>query len=288
MKQIAKEYSILILGCIIFSISIAGFLIPANIGSGGAMGIALILNYSFKFPIGLSTIFINIPLFIFGYKLIGRKFAFRSGIVVLLSSTLIDYFNLLLEPYNLRSILSGDMMLASIFCGILFGIGVALIFMAGGSSGGLDILAKIINYSFPHLSMSNLLLIQDVLVLVSIGVVIGPRSVMYALIMSFIRTKTIDTVQEGISASKQCMIICEKPDEIIKEIQGKLLRGITIIDAIGAYSNTNKKIIYVVIQNNQLNSLKRIIKNVDTNAFVTVSSVSHILGNYRQSSMRIG
>lgn len=282
--QTAKDYFILILGCIIFSISIAAFLIPAGIGSGGVTGIALILNYLFQFPIGITSIIINIPLFIFGYKLISKKFTFKSIIVVLFSSILIDYLSFLLKPYNLKAILQNDMMLASIFCGILFGIGVALIFMAGGSSGGLDILAKIINNKFQNLSLSNLLLIQDIIIYTLVGIFLGPRSVMYAIITSFIRTKTIDTLQEGISASKQCMIICESPDEIINEIQNKLLRGITIIDAIGAYSNTHKKIIYVVIQNNQLNILKKIVKSVEPNAFVTVSSVSHILGNYRQSS----
>lgn len=287
MKQSTKEYILLIIGCITFSISISVFLIPANIGSGGATGLAIIINYLFKFPAGLSIIAINLPLFVFGYKLIGKKFALRSFVVVLLSSLAIDYFTLITKPYNLDAVMSNDMMLASIFCGILFGIGVALVFMSGGSTGGLDILAKIINNKFLELPLSNILLVQDGIVYILVGIIFGPRSVMYALIMSFIRTKTIDALQEGISASKQCMIIYENSEEIIREIQSKLLRGITIIDAVGAYSNSHKKIIYVVIQKNQLNLLKRIVKNVDKNAFVTVSSVSDILGNYRRTSANI-
>ncbi|MCY6370944.1 YitT family protein [Clostridium ganghwense] len=287
MKQTTKEYCLLFLGCLLYSVGTSIFLIPANIGSGGATGIALCFNSLFKFPVGLTIIFVNLPLFIFGYKLLGKNFAFKSALIVFLSSIFIDYLNLILIPFNLKSIMSQDVMLSSIFCGITIGIGIALIFMAGGSTGGFDISAKIINNKFPSLSISNILLIQDILIYLFIAIVLGPRSVMYALIMSFVRTKSIDTLQEGISSSKQCMIICESPEEIISEIQSKLLRGITIIDAVGAYSNGNKKIIYVVIQNNQLSKLKKIVKHTDPNAFVTVSSVSDILGNYRQSSMSI-
>lgn len=287
MNQTTKEYILLIVGCLLYSLGTSVFLIPANIGSGGATGIALCFNNLLKVPVGLTIIIVNLPLFIFGYKLLGRKFAFRSVFIVFVTSALIDYLTLILKPFNLNSIMSQDIMLSAIFCGITLGIGIALIFMGGGSTGGFDISAKIINSKFPSLSMSNILLIQDILIYIFVAAVLGPRSVMYALIMSFVRTKSLDTIQEGISSSKQCMIICESPKEIILEIQNKLLRGITIIDAIGAYSNGHKKIIYVVIQNNQLNTLKKIVKHIDPHAFVTVSSVSDILGNYRQSSMSI-
>lgn len=277
MKKTIKDYILLVLGCIIFSISISAILIPSKIGVGGVTGISTSLNELFGFKVGLTSLLINIPLFLFGFKLLGNKFAIRSGFVVFLSSVLIDYFNLhyKFKPFN-------DLLLGSIFCGVLIGIGIAILFMAGGSTGGLDISAKIINAKFPNFQLSTILLIEDILVYLLVAYVFGLNSVLYAFILSFARTKTMDIIQEGISSTKQCVIICDNADDIISEIQTKLLRGVTILEAKGSYSNTNKKFLYVVIQNNELSELKKIVKSVDPTAFTTVSSVTDILGKYRQ------
>ncbi|MCM0646985.1 YitT family protein [Clostridium swellfunianum] len=277
MKDLIKEYSLILLGSVILSIAIAAFLLPSQIGSGGVTGIAMVINNIFGIKVGLLTIILNIPLFIFGYKLIGRKFAVRSGFVVVLSSLLIDYFN---SIFHFKPI--DDILLSSIFCGVLFGVSVYLIFMSYASTGGLDILAKIINSKFKNLQLSNILLVQDFIVYSLIAYVFGPRSVMYALIASFIRTKTIDAIQEGIASSRQCIIICQNSTEMISVINTQLVRGVTVLDAVGGYSNDKKKLIYVVIQRTQLNALRAIVKEIEPNAFVAVSPVNDILGNYRQ------
>jgi uncharacterized membrane-anchored protein YitT (DUF2179 family) len=278
MKKIIRDYTFIIIGSIIFSLSISALLVPSKIGVGGVTGIAMSLNKLFDFKIGMLTILINIPLFAFGYKLIGKSFAFKSAFVVVISSLMIDYFNVAVHFKTLD-----DMLLASIFCGVLFGIGVALIYMGGGSTGGLDILAKIITNKFQNLQFARVLLIQDVIIYLFVSYVFGVRSVMYALIMSFIRTKAIDAIQEGISSSKQCIIICEKAEEIIDAIQTGLVRGVTVLDAVGGYSKVERKFIYVVIQKNQLNTLRNLIKKIEPSAFVTTSEVNDILGNYRQT-----
>jgi uncharacterized membrane-anchored protein YitT (DUF2179 family) len=278
MKSKILSYLLLILGSVLYSIAVSAFLIPSNIGIGGITGISLSLNKVFGFKVGIMTILFNIPLFIFGYRLIGLKFSIRSGFVVLVFSILIDLLNSLytFPPMN-------DRLLATIFCGTLSGIGVTLVFMGGGSTGGLDILAKIIIYKFKGLNLSNVLLVQDIIIYIIVSFALGIDAVMYAFIMSFIRTKTLDTLQEGISASKQCIIICENYSEITQAIQSKLIRGVTLLDALGAFSNKDKKLIYVVIQKNQLNQLRGIVKSIEPNAFVAVSNVNDILGNYRQS-----
>jgi uncharacterized membrane-anchored protein YitT (DUF2179 family) len=124
-------------------------------------------------------------------------------------------------------------------------------------------------------------------VYVFVGIVLGPHSVLYALIMSFIRSKTIDTVQEGIASSRQCIIICNNSEKIIEEVKIELGRGVTVLDAVGGYSHNNKKFIYVVVQKHQLTSLRLIIKNIDPLAFVAVSPVNDILGNYKQTSLSV-
>ncbi len=277
MSKIIKEYALIIFGSIIQSIAISAFLLPSKIGIGGVTGIAMVINNMFNIKVGLLTIILNIPLFVFGFKLIGSKFAIRSGFVVVLSSLLIDYFN---ATFNFKPL--EDILLSAIFCGVLFGISVYLIFMSFASTGGLDILAKIINSKFKNLQLSSILLVQDFVVYSLIAYAFGPGSVMYALIASFIRTKTIDAIQEGIASSRQCIIICQNSSEIITQISTKLVRGVTVLDAVGGYSNDKKKFIYVVIQRNQLNVLRTIVRDIEPSAFVAVSPVNDILGNYRQ------
>ncbi|MDP4143135.1 MAG: YitT family protein [Bacillota bacterium] len=279
MRKIINEICFLLVGSILSSIATAAILIPNNIGSGGITGIALSLNHLFGYKVGLLTILFNIPLFIFGFRLLGKKFAIKSGCIVFISSIMIDFLNTSFKfpPIN-------DMLLSSIFCGALFGVSMSMIFMYGGSTGGTDILAKIINNKFKSIHLSTWLLICDILVYFLVALVLGPRSVMYALIMSFIRSKTMDAMQEGLSSSRQCIIICNKASEINHAISTKLYRGTTMIDAVGGYSNTQKKIIYVVIQKTQLNKLKSVVREIEPNAFVAISHVNDIHGNYRYST----
>ena len=242
-KNRVIDYLLLALGSIILAFDTYAFMIPCGIGSGGVTGISLCLNHLFGTKVGLMSILLNVPLFIFGYKLLGKKFTIRSVFVVFLSSILMDNMNLFFKIPVLE-----DRLLASIFCGLLFGIGLSLIFIAYGSTGGLDISAKIINNKFKSLQLSQLLLLQDIIIYILVGVVMGPRSVMYAIIMSFVRSKTMDAIQEGLASSRQCVIICENSDLMINEIHTRLERGVTVLDAVGGYSSNNKKFIYLVIQ----------------------------------------
>lgn len=279
MKKIIKDYILLTAGCILFAIAISAILIPSKIGAGGVTGIATSLNQLFGLKVGMASLLINVPLFLFGFKLLGRKFAIRSGFIVFLSSILIDFLNLhyKFKPFD-------DVLLGSVFCGTLIGVAIALIFMAGGSTGGLDISAKIISAKFPSLQLSTILLVEDILVYLLVAYVFGLNSVLYAFILSFTRTKTMDIIQEGISSTKQCIIICDNAENLVKEIQIKLLRGVTVLEAKGSYSNTDKKFIYVVIQKNELSQLKEIVRSVDPAAFTTVSPVTDILGKYRNQN----
>ncbi|MDF2502623.1 MAG: hypothetical protein K0R06_114 [Clostridium sp.] len=282
MKKITSEYCFLIVGSILFSISTSFILLPAHIGLGGITGIAISLNKLFGYKIGLANIIMNVPLFIIGFNILGKKFVFKSVLVVITSSVMIDYLNVnfILPKIN-------DMILSAIFYGVLAGISMALIFMSGGSSGGVDILAKIINHNSNSINVSTLLLISDIIVYILVAIVMGPRSVMYAIIVSYVRSKTMDAMQEGLSSSRQCIIICEKYEDIIDNITLKLVRGATVINAVGAYTNKDKKIIYIVIQKTQLRVLKRIVKGIEPGAFIAISQVNDVHGNYRNIMPRI-
>ncbi|WP_242846206.1 YitT family protein [Clostridium novyi] len=251
MKNLFRDIGLLVVGCLVYSLYISVLLVPNNIGTGGITGISLGLKHLFNLPIGLTTLCLNIPLFIFGYGLLGRSFAIKSGIIVTTSSFIIDFMN---ANFHFKPI--GDLLTATIFTGVISGVGMAILFMAGASTGGLDISGKMIKNKFHSLPLTKILLAQDILVYIFVGLTLGPRSVMYAIIMSFIRSKTMDAMQEGIASSRQCIIISENPEPIIEDIKTKLGRGVTLLDAYGCYSHTNKKFIYVVVQKIQLNSLK--------------------------------
>lgn len=282
MKSSLREILLLSIGCLLVSLYVCIFLVPNKIGTGGLTGIALCLNYLFQIPIGVTTAVLNIPLFVFGYNLLGKKFAIKSGIIVIISSFIIDLLNSTVSFPAL-----GDTLTATIFCGVTSGVAMAMLFMSGASTGGFDISGKIIKNKYPNLSLPKILLVQDIIIYIVLALTLGPRSVMYALIMSFIRAKTIDAVQEGISSSRQCIIICKNPDLIIDCITKELGRGVTLLNAEGCYSHTDKKFIYVVIQKFQLPTLKNIIREIDPTAFVTVSAVNDIQGNFKQKSLSI-
>lgn len=282
MKTLCKEIGLLLIGCLLFSLYVCVFLVPNKIGTGGLTGVSLGLNQLFNLPIGFTTLIMNIPLFIFGYNILGKRFAIKSGIIVVCSSFLIDFIN---SHFTFKPL--GDMLTATIFCGVISGIAMAMLFMAGASTGGFDILGKIIRNKFPNLQLPKILLIQDIIIYVFLAFTLGPHSVMYAIIMSFIRSKTIDTIQEGIASSRQCIIICKEPALIIEAIKSELGRGVTLLNAEGCYSHTDRKFIYVVIQKFQLNTFKTIVNRIDPTAFVTVSSVNDIQGNFKQKSLSI-
>lgn len=280
-----KKYICLICGCILFSMYASILLTPAKIGTGGILGICLSLNKLFNLKIGLTTIILNIPLFLFGFKLLGKSFAIKSALIVIISSLLIDYMNVNFSNYHFIPV--SDKLTSAIFCGVVSGIGMSMIFMGGGSTGGLDISAKMVSNKFKSFPLSKIMLCQDIVVYVLVGFVLGPQSVLYALIMSFIRSKTIDTIQEGFSSSRQCFIICNKSEEITSSINTNLNRGVTKLDAIGGYSHLNKKVLYVVIQKHELSELKILLKEIEPTAFITVSPVNDILGNYKSNTLSV-
>lgn len=280
-----ERYLLLFVGCILFSVYASILLTPSKIGTGGILGICLCLNKLFNFKIGISTILLNIPLFLFGFKLLGKNFAIKSGIIVIVSSFLIDFMNSHLSSYHFIPV--SDKLTSAIFCGVVSGISMSMLFMGGGSTGGLDISAKMVRNNLKSVPLSKIMLCQDILVYIFVGFVLGPQSVLYALIMSFIRSKTIDAVQEGFSSSRQCFIICNNSEAIIKAVNERLNRGVTLVNAVGGYSHTEKKFLYVVIQKYQLSLLRTVIKDVEPTAFVTVSPVNDILGNYKRNTLSV-
>lgn len=279
-KRVAIETVLFIIaGTILQSVFVSLLLKPNEIGSGGIVGITLIMNALFGTPIGLTQLVLNIPLFLLGLKYLGRRFILMTGIVVVLSSILIDSLPVLIPPTPLD-----DPLVASVFSGIVSGLGLALLLFAGASTGGLDILGKVIYMNNRNLALPKIFLTQDIIVYVLVFIVFDIKAVMYALVLSFVRSRTLLTIYKFFAAQKQCFIICKKADEINLVIKQNLKRGVTIMDATGGYSNDSKKMLYVVVQNNEIPRLRQIVSEIDSEAFITVSEIDSVVGNFKEHS----
>lgn len=258
------------MGAVIVALSINSLIIPNKIADGGVTGIAIILHYLVSWPISITVLFLNIPLFILGWKLVGRSFLIYSILGVGALSIALD-----LTAGVPR--ITTDSLLASIFGGVISGIGMGVIFRSRGSLGGTDILAVLLSRTTPF-SVGQILLGIDALIFLMAAILFRPEMAMYAAIYMFIATKVIDLVQEGMSHYKSVMIITSKPQEIAEDIMAKLDRGVTYFNASGAYSGETKRVVYSVISRTQLSQIKEIIHNRDAQAFVAISEIPEVVG----------
>ncbi|WP_455485370.1 YitT family protein [Gemella sp.] len=276
-----KDVVLIIIGTILFSIY-AGLLIPVNnIGAGGALGLSLVANKLTGIKIGTVQFLLNVPLFYIGYRYIGRKFVILTGVVISISSFLINNLPRIITPVHL-----GDSLVAAIFCGIISGLAMCCLLVAGASTGGTDITGKFISKKM-DLNLPTVFLVQDITIYTIVWIFFDIKYVMYALVMSFVRNQTMRGVQKFFSAYIQCTIICRNPEVMVELINNTLHRGSTIMDVEGGYSHEKKRMIIVVIQQNEMYQLRKLVAKNCPDAFVTVSAVNTIVGNFKEHSYRL-
>lgn len=265
-----KEYSIITLGCFFYAISINYFFISNHLAEGGVAGICLILYYLFKLPVGVMYFVINIPLLIIGWRLVGRDFLFKTLYGTTCLSFLITFTQNWKGPSN-------DILLGAIYGGALIGIGLGLIFMVNGSTGGTDIIARILNRYF-DIPMGRTMLFLDIVILGVATIFFGKEIVMYTLISMAIVSKAIDYFQDGYTKSKGITIISTKSEEIKSKIMDKIGRGTTIIKGKGGYTGKEINLLFCVVSKFEVTKVKNIVKEIDAFAFLTISDVSEVLG----------
>lgn len=273
-KKIFNDYIIITVGAIVFALGIAMFTSPNNIAPGGASGIGTMVHYLFKIPIGITVIIINIPLFIMSFKRFGKLFFWKSLYATLLSSILIDTFPYILEEHYIYSPL-----LASIFGGVCVGIGVGIIFLRGGTTGGADILAKLIKQKHPHISIGTLVFILDAIVVLStIFVYRSIEALLYSAILFFVTSRAIDSILFGAIRSKMLLIITDHAKEISKRIIEEVEHGVTLIPAFGGYTESEKTILLSVARPNEVTEITAIVKEIDRSAFTVITDANEVLG----------
>lgn len=265
-----KEYLIITVGCFFYAVSINYFFISNHLAEGGVAGICLILFYLFKLPVGIMYFVINIPLLIMGWKLVGRDFLFKT----LYGTSCLSFLITLTETWKGPS---NDIMLGSIYGGVLIGIGLGLIFMVNGSTGGTDVVARILNRYF-DIPLGRTMLILDVVILGIAAIFFGKEIVMYTLISMTIVSKAIDYFQDGYTKAKGITIISSKSEEIKERIMNETGRGTTIIKGEGGFTGNEIDLLFCVVSKLEVTKVKTIVKETDSFAFLTISDVSEVLG----------
>ncbi|MBL4936308.1 YitT family protein [Clostridium sp. YIM B02515] len=270
-----RDYFLITVGFLLVAFSLELFLVPNKIAAGGVSGIAIIINSIFPaIDVGLLMLGMNVILFIVAFIVIGNKFGGKS---IYASLGLSGSIWLMDKLEVSRFVLTNDLLLASIFGTLLSGIGMAIVFNQNASTGGTDIIAKILNKFF-HLDIGKSLLAVDFIVTIFAGVTFGANVAMYALLCVIMNGFVIDNAIEGFNTCKEIMVISTKTSEISRYIIDELERGCTIFNGKGGYSAKNTDILYTVLHRKQFIKLKKFIKEVDSRAFITVSEAHEVLG----------
>ena len=274
-KQEGKNMALLLVGALIYGIGTHAFVEPAHIAPGGAMGIALMVNHFADLPIGLLTLAINIPLLVLAWFSLSHRFAVSTAFATAVCSFILDFMVAPVCP-----VYTGDRILCSLYGGILSGVGMGLIFMAGMTTGGSDILGYVLQKKRPQLSIGRALMAVDgVILLMSIYVFGNIDAALFGLVSLFATTKVIDSVIYGGDASTMATVVTRKPREIARRIIADLDRSATLVQATGAYSGKDTSVLLCTVRKSQFQRVRKIVYEADPGAFLMATEASEVLGD---------
>lgn len=280
MKKI-KEYFQIIAGATVMALGLDAFLLPNTIAAGGISGIAAILEYSMGLKPSLVILGLNIPLFLSAFRFMGKDFLLKSMVGTLTLSIMTDLLS------GMPSI-TDSLLIATISGGALVGCGVGIAMKSGGTTGGTEIAALLMKKLLPSLSTGRLLMLVDgVIITVSVLVTKNFDLGVYALIALVISTKIVDYILEGGDFAKGVLIVTKEWDKVSKELMTGLVRGVTGIESTGMYTGKNMKTLLCVVKRNEVTKLKKIVINIDENAFFILFDAREVWGNFRRGRQKI-
>jgi uncharacterized membrane-anchored protein YitT (DUF2179 family) len=268
--HVFMEYVLLMFGSFLIAISFNLFLNPNQIASGGVAGISTIIQYMFGIEPALTQWLFNIPLFIVGAWLLGRRFGLKTAI----ASVVLPLFVLFTGGWEP---LTENILLATVYGGIGIGAGIGIVFRGRGSTGGLDLAAQIL-HKYTGLTLGLAIAVLDGIVILTAGIVFSPEKALYALIGLFVTSKTIDVVSVGFSNSKVAFIISDHSEALKDVILYELDRGLTQLSGVGGYTGTDRYVMMVVIKRREVVKLKAMVRAVDPKAFIILSDTTEVLG----------
>lgn len=268
MNRTIKEIFLIIVGSFIFAIGVNYFAIPNRLSEGGVIGITIVTYYLFEWSPGLVNLLINSALLAVGYRLFETRVTMYTIVSILFSSLFLHVTSNIGHDY-------GDTLLAALFAGLLIGGGIGLMFRAGGTSGGSSILARLAN-QYLGWGIGKGMLIIDILVIIGSVFVIGEAKAMYTLISVYIGAKVLDFVVEGVSERSAVLIISNKPEELLHHVTDQMARGLTILEGRGGFTGNSKDVLYLVINSHEIVMLRKIIQEVDPDAYITEHPVQEL------------
>ncbi|MGI6538355.1 MAG: YitT family protein [Caldicoprobacterales bacterium] len=269
-NKIIREYLLIIVGCLLTALSFSFFFIPNEIAPGGLSGVATVLHFLFDIPVGITALILNIPLFLMGIRQLGGHFGIRTLLATVLLSVFID---LIPAPT-----LTHDSLLASIYGGFLMGIGLGIVLRMNATTGGTDLLAKLIHKYFPSISVAWVLFAVDFLVVFAAAILLGPSQGLYAIVALALSARVMDLVQEGLNSAKAFLIISDQSIALSRLIMKEMDRGVTILNGKGAYTGFDKNVLLCVVRRTEITKLKGLINEIDPYAFVLIADVREAMG----------
>lgn len=272
--EMARDYALITAGALLQALSIRLFLVPAGLVNGGISGIAQIINHYTDLPIGLMIFFGNLPLFLLGWRYLGgRRFALRTAYAVVAVSVLTDLLVLFLPEHGLTQ----DLVLNTLYGGVTSGIGYGLVYRGQGTSGGSDILARILN-NWRGISISQSYLLTDSLVMFAGGLVYSWENALYAIVMLYINGIAAEVAAEGSNVVRTAMIITKNTSAVTQQILENMERGVTLLNGRGAYTGEERDVLYTVITRSEINQLKALVREADPHAFIVIGQAHEALG----------
>jgi uncharacterized membrane-anchored protein YitT (DUF2179 family) len=268
------DYTYVLLGALVQAFAMRLFLIPAQLVSGGISGASQLINFYTGWPIGLMVFLGNVPLFLLGWQhLGGPRFALRTALAVTGFSFFTDMLGVFLPPEGIVH----DLFLNCLYGAVVLGVGLGLVYRGKGTSGGSDILGRILNEKI-GISISMAYLITDSIVILASGLVFAWENALYALAVTYVSGLVAEMVLEGTSVFRTALIITSRPEEVARKIMTDLERGVTILNATGAYTHAERPVLYCVVTRPEVSRIKAIVKEVDPRAFMVIGQAHEALG----------
>lgn len=265
------EYLVVLFGSFLIALSLNWFLVPNQIAAGGVSGLATVVYYLTRLPVGVTMLFVNVPLFLISLKVLGPTFGVKTVVGAVATSVFVDVTAGWLTP------LTSDPFLACIYGGVLSGIGIGVTFRVGGSTGGTDIAARLLHHWF-RLGPGRMLMVADGFVIALAGIVFGAELALYAFIAVFLTGRVIDFIQEGGVYAKAAFIISTESDAIAQAVLHEMERGVTELKGQGMFTGMDRPVLFVIVPRGEIARLRRIVARIDPKAFMVVTDVSEVLG----------
>jgi len=279
IKDFLTDNLYYLIGCVLYSIGVNVFAIPNKIAQSGITGVAIIINYIIpKFPVGLTGFILNIPLFILAWIFIGKKFTIKTLWVTSMISIVIDIVGTLIKN-NTIPVYKGDSILAALFCGAMCGAGLALVIVRGATTGGTDVIGRLIKKAKPHLPIGRIILLCDAIVVISAAIVFkSVDSAMYAAILIFVSSVVMDNILYGAGNGKMLYIFTKNGEVVAKYITDNCRRGTTVFKGTGGYTGEHSELVICVAKSYEIPKIRKWVKDIDPESFVVLSEVNEILG----------